>query len=120
MCTKWIDYQGKKILYQDFSHHGLLDTGKTKDEFVILQKFILAEPPGSVCLLADFRNGQILKELLDAMIQNGGQTREHIKKIAALGGAGPKRIMLDMVIRMTEQPITFFNDIESAQQWLIE
>jgi len=120
MCTKWIEYKGKKILYQDFTNYGLLESEKNKEEFNNMQRFILAEPPGSVRVLADFRNGQIMKELLDAMIQNSDQTRGHIKKIAALGGAGPKRIMLDMVAKMTRQPITFFDDLESAQQWLVE
>jgi hypothetical protein len=120
MCTKWIEYQGAKILYQNFTNHGLLGSEKNKEEFHTMQQVILAEPPGSVRVLADFRNGQIMKELLDAMIQNSDQTRGHIKKIAALGGAGPKRIMLNMVIKMTEQPITFFDDLETAQKWLIE
>ncbi len=120
MCTKWIEYHGEKILYQDFANYGLLDGEKSKEEFNIMQQFILTEPPGSVRVLADFRNGWIMKELLDAMIENGALTRAHIKKIAAVGGAGSKRVMLNMVTRMTEQSITFFDDPESAQQWLIE
>lgn len=120
MCTKWIEYQGQKILYQDFSHHGLLDTEKVKEEFTQMQHFILVEPPGSVRMLADFRSGQIMKELLDSMMESAELTQRHIKKIAAVGGDGPKRIMLDMVVRMTGQPITFFDDIETAQQWLAE
>ncbi len=120
MCTKWIEYKGQKILYQDFSHHGMLDIQKIKDEFAIMQQFILAEPPGSVRVLADFRNGQIMKDLLDEMIQHATSTQSHIRKIAAVGCTGSKRLMLDMVVRMTGQPMTFFNDPESAQQWLIE
>lgn len=120
MCTKWIEYKGEKILYQDFSHHGLLDSEKALEEFSIMQRLILAEPPDSVRVLADFRNGQITKDLLDIMAKNTALTRSHVKKTAALGAAGPKRILLEMIINITGQPITYFNDSETAQQWLVE
>lgn len=120
MCTKWIEYKGQKILYHDFFHHDMLDVQKIKDEYAIMRQFILTEPARSVRILADFRNGQIMKDLLDEMIQHAKSTQSHIQKIAAVGCTGSKRLMLDMVVRMTGQPMAFFNDPESAQQWLVE
>jgi len=81
---------------------------------------ILAQPPQSVRVLTNFNESFISKDLLEVLIDHSRLTRPHIKKFAALGVTGPKRIMAGMVERLSEQPIEFFEDEQQAQAWLIE
>jgi len=120
MCFKWIEYQGAQILYQDFSGGGMLNAAKYKEEFAALEDMILAQPPQSVRVLTNFNASVFSKDLLEVMVAHSRLTRPHIKKFAALGVTGPKRIMAGMVERLSGQPMALFEDEQQAQEWLTE
>jgi hypothetical protein len=119
MCTQWIDYKGEKILYQDFSKYRLLLNSGPEKDFIEIKEIVLTQPLDSVRVLADFRYAHIGQQLMEAIINSSNLTKSHTRKVAALGVSGPKRIMADMIVRLSGQPITFFEDPETAQEWLI-
>lgn len=42
------------------------------------------------------------------------------RKSAVLGVAGVKRQLAELLTRLAGQPLQYFDDIESAKNWLVE
>ncbi|MEW5940104.1 MAG: hypothetical protein AB1750_10605, partial [Chloroflexota bacterium] len=66
MRSKWIEYGGKKIFYQDFSNL-FYNYEAVKQELNEVQAIVKAEPPDSVLVLSDFQNTNIGGDLLPQM-----------------------------------------------------
>ena len=120
MRSKWITHHGKQIFWQDFSDHYLIDVDAVKEELAAVQQVVIAEPENSVLVLADFRNTQIGRGLMDLLVASSNVTKKHVRKTAVLGVVGTKRILGDMLTRLTGQLLTFFDDAERAKDWLAE
>ena len=120
MRSKWITYKDRQILYQDFSGHYLVDAMLVKEELAAVQQIVVQQPENSVLVISDFTNTQIGRGLMDMLIASSKATKSHIKKTAVLGVVGTKRILGDMLMRITGQQLTFFDDIEKAKDWLVE
>ena len=119
MRSNWIEHKGKRIFYQDFSKH-FYNSAAVKAELVEVQKVVLAEPLNSVLVLSDMRDTNIGSDLLPAMNAASSATKNHIRKTAVLGVAGMKRKLADLLTALTGQPLKYFDDIESAKDWLTE
>jgi len=119
MRSQWIEHKGKKIFYQDFSKH-FYNTAAVKTELVEVQKVVLAEPNNSVLVLSDMRDTNIGGDLLPAMNAASTATKNHVRKTAVLGVSGMKRKLADLLTALTGQPLQYFDDIESAKNWLVE
>ncbi len=120
MRSKWISHQGRQIFWQDFSNNGLLGTESVKQELQAVQEIVLQQPKNSVLVLADFRDTQIGKELLDMLVASSSMTKAHVKKTAVLGVVGAKRILADVLVKITGQALTIFDNIDSAKDWLVK
>ena len=120
MRSKWITHHDKRIFYQDFSGHYLTDIDALKEELTAVQAAVTQEPKGSVLVLADFRNTQIGRGLMDQLVSSSKLTKDYVRKTAVLGVVGPKRVLVDMLVRLTGQHLTLFDDPEIAKDWLIK
>lgn len=120
MRSKWVNYQGYPIFYQDFSGHDQFNPVAVLQELAEVQAVVLQQPPNSLLVLADFRNTQIGKELMDMLTESSRLTQSHIKKTAVLGVTGPKRILAAMLASLTGQRLTMFDQQSQALDWLIE
>jgi hypothetical protein len=120
MRSQWITHAGRQILMQDFANHYLNDTQAVKDELAAVQKIVIQQAENSVRVLADFRNTQINRELLDLLVESSDLTKTHVRKTAVLGVVGTKRIVAEMLMKFTGQPLTFFEDVEQAKDWLVK
>jgi hypothetical protein len=119
MRSDWIEYQGKKILYQDFSRN-FYNSAAVKAELAEVQKIVTAQPLNSVRVLSDFRDTNVGSDLLSAMNTASAATKVHVQKTAVLGVSGVKRKLADLLTALTGQPLKYFDDIESAKNWLAE
>ena len=119
MRSKWIEHNGKKIFYQDFSNW-LYRSDLVKKELEEVQAVVLAEPPNSALILSDFRNTNITSDLIPIMNAASSATKGHVKRTAVLGVTGIKRSLADMLIKITGQPLKYFDDELSAKKWLTE
>lgn len=119
MRSNWIEYKGKKILYQDFSKN-FYNSAAVKAELAEVQKVVLAQPSNSVRVLSDFRDTNVGSDLLSAMNTASAATKAHVNKTAVLGVIGVKRKLADLLTALTGQPLKYFDDIESAKDWLAE
>lgn len=120
MRSQWISHKGHQIFWQNFASYSLLDTDAVKEELHMVQEVVLKQPKHSVLVLADFRNTQIGKDLMDLMVDSSKLTKDYVKKTAVLGIYGTKRILADALVRFTGQSLTFFENAEKAKDWLVE
>jgi hypothetical protein len=119
MKSKWIEYNGKKILYQDFSNL-FFNTKAVKDELDQVEAIVLGEPENSVLVVSDFSNTEITNELMPILNEASKVTKSHVRKTAAIGVTGFKRTLGDLLSRITGQPLMYFTTETEAKEWLIK
>jgi hypothetical protein len=119
MRSKWVTHKDKQIFYQDFSGYNLLESDAAKAELCAVQEIVCSQPNNSVLVLSDFRETQIGKDLMDLMVASSRQMKLHVNKTALLGITGTKRILVDMLARLTDQQLTLFDTEEEAIEWLV-
>lgn len=118
MRSNWIDYNDKKIFYQDFSKL-FYNASAVKAELEEVQKVVMSQPKGSVLILTDMRDTNVGRELLPAMNAASAATKDYVKKTAVLGVTGVKRKLADLLSSLTGQPLKYFDNLETAKKWLI-
>ena len=119
MRSQWIEHKGEKIFYQDFSKL-FYNAAAVKAELEEVQKIVLAEPANSVLVLTDMRDTNIGSDVLPSMNAASNATKGHVRKTAVLGITGMKRKLADLLTALTGQPLQYFDDVESAKNWLVE
>lgn len=119
MSSTWIEHKGKKILYQDFSKN-FYNSAAVKTELEEVQKLVLAEPLNSVRVLSDFRDTNVGTDLMTALNTASAATKAHVNRTAVLGVVGMKRKLADLLTALTGQPLKYFDNIETARDWLAE
>ena len=119
MRSTWIEHNGKRIFYQDFSKH-FYNSAAVRTELEEVQKVVTAEPRDSVLVLSDFRDTNVGSDLLASMNAASAATKAHVRKTAVLGVTGMKRKLADLLTALTGQPLKYFDDIESAKSWLTQ
>ncbi|HSB01149.1 MAG TPA: hypothetical protein VLE49_10895 [Anaerolineales bacterium] len=119
MRSEWIEYKDKKIFYQDFSKN-FYNSAAVKTELAEVQEVVKSQPLNSALVLSDFRDTNIGSDLLSEMNAASAATKAHVHKTAVLGVSGVKRKLADLLIAITGQPLKYFDDVESAKNWLVE
>jgi hypothetical protein len=119
MKSHWIEYNGKKILYQDFSNL-FFNTKAVKEELEQVESIVLGEPENSVLVISNFENTEISSELMPILNEASKVTKSHVRKTATVGVTGFKRTLGDLLSRITGQPIMYFTNEAEAKKWLTE
>jgi hypothetical protein len=119
MRSKWIEYKGKKILYQDFSAL-FFNAEAVKNELAAVQEIVLKEPMNSVLVLSTFKDTQVGTNLMSILNEASAKTKDHVRKTAVCGVTGFKRTLGDMLVRMTGQQLKYFEHEEQAKDWLVQ
>jgi hypothetical protein len=118
MRSKWIEYKGKRIFYQDFSAL-FYNADAVKAELKAVEEVVMKEPVNSVLALSNFKDTQVGSNLMSALNEASAKTKDHIRKTAVLGVTGFKRTLGDMLTRLTGQPLKYFEFEEEAKDWLV-
>ena len=119
MRSTWIEHKGKKIFYQDFSKQ-FYNSAAVRAELEEVQKVVTSQPRDSVLILSDFRDTSVGSDLLSSMNAASAATKSYVRRTAVLGVTGMKRKLADLLIALTGQPLKYFDDIESAKDWLAQ
>jgi len=118
MRSQWIEHNGKKIFYQDFSKN-FYNSAAVKAELAEVQQVVMSQPMDSTLVLSDFRDTNVGSDLLSAMNSASAATKGHVHKTAVLGVSGMKRKLADLLTAITGQPLKYFDDLEAAKNWLV-
>lgn len=122
MKSKWITYKGKKIMLTDYSG---VKTDKTSIQALQMENdaadaVICEQLEGSVLCLVDIRDSVGSSDVVAIMKNSAKRTKPYIRKMAVVGVTGVKRILADAIIRFSGRDLVFFDDMQSAQEWLVK
>jgi hypothetical protein len=119
MRSKWIEYKGKKVFYQDFSNL-FFNSQAVEQELKEVQSVVIREPKDSVLVLSNFSDTDISVDMLPILDAASQMTKDHVHKTAVLGVSGIKRTLGDILSRLTGQPLMYFDTEEEAKEWLVK
>ena len=118
MRSKWIEYKGRNIFYQDFS--GLMyDANALKKELTQVQAEVVTHPKNSLLILSDFRDTNMSNEVMPLLNAASAITKDHVRRTAVLGVTGVKRTLADLLTRLTGQQLKYFDSEIAAKDWLV-
>ena len=119
MTTKWIEHQGKRILYIDYRGHKTdTEMFQTMDEEVKIE----AASPVKVLGLANFVGVNVTANYMARVNKTGVEVRnQKVQKMALLGVTGLKLILLQSYFRFTGATnMKTFDTEAAALAWLVE
>jgi hypothetical protein len=117
MKSKWIECNGKKILYQDFSNL-FFNTNAIREELEQVEAIVLGEPENSVLVISNFENTEITNTLMPILNETSKITKSHVHKTAVIGVTGFKHTLGDLLSRITGQSLMYFTSEMEAEEWL--
>lgn len=117
MKSKWIEFNGKQILYQDFSNY-FFNEKAVIDELKTVETLVMGQPDNSVLVISNFSNTEITANLMPILNESSSKTKAYIRKTAVLGITGVKRTLGDLLSRITGQSLMYFNTEAEAKEWL--
>jgi hypothetical protein len=117
MKSKWIEYNGKNILYQDFSNN-FFNEKAVAEELSQVQEIVMSQPENSVLVISNFSNTELTASLMPILNESSSKTKAYVRKTAVLGVSGIKRALGDLLSRITGQELMYFNSEAEAKEWL--
>jgi hypothetical protein len=116
--TSWIEYEGREILYVDYS--GLHDEELAKATFEV-NDFLKKLGKDEILILVDVRNSYAYEKLtVEAFKKNATIAKQYTKKTAIIGVTKTQEVILTVVNMFSGLGIKPFNNVEEAKDWLIE
>ena len=115
---KWMEYQGKKILYVDY--HGM----KPKEILPLMKETndAVAGSTGRVLILGNVEGAVVTREVMDYLKRSASMVLRHrAEKIAVVGAAGLMAVFFDsFVVALERDNARKFGTEEDALKWLTE
>jgi hypothetical protein len=120
MRSHWITHKGQKILYCDYTNYPESEFEKLKAELEEVEAVITREPKDSVLGLTDIRGSVATSEVIALFKGAASRTGPHIRMQAVVGVSGVKKVLFDVVVRLSGQNARTFDKVESAKEWLAQ
>jgi hypothetical protein len=107
------------MFYCNFAH---LSGTDFEAEITECECEILQQPPNSVLELTDLRGVTLTRHITDSMRKSAVRKKGFVMAEAVVVSqfTGAKRVLLEVISRISGQPFTVFENIESAQDWLAQ
>ena len=113
---KWITYKGKEILIDDYRNL----QGKDFPPLVnTILNLTLQTGKKDILLILDFRESYVNKETVEAFNAAANASKAMLKKTAVLGITGVKKVLLNVVNKVSKVDAKPFDSIEEAKEWLV-
>lgn len=119
MKSKWIEYEGRKILFADYAGFGE-DNENLQKEVDYITDICLQEPEKSILLLVDVRDSGGTNENVESMKRSALAVKPHVARTAVIGVNGYRRIFLKAVARFSGMELTPLDTLEEGRTWLVE
>lgn len=117
MKSKWIEHNGKKIFYQDYSNF-FFNEQAVKQELAEVRAIVMAEPEKSILVLSNMSNTEVTMNLMPILNEASKVTMPYVRKTAVLGVSGIKRTLGDLLSKITGQELMYFTNENEAKAWL--
>jgi hypothetical protein len=118
MRWKWMEHQGKRILYVDYR-------GMRPNEILPLMKETndaVAASPGKVLILGNVKSAVVTREVMDYLKRSASMVLRHrAEKIAVVGATGLMAVFFDsFVVALERDNARKFGTEDEALKWLGE
>ena len=111
----FIEYNGKKIFYVDYSD---LSADMLTSFIADVEKQITSQPKNSVLSLSNFENTRFNADTISKFKAMTDVTGEYVKASAVIGIKGLQKIAYDAVMRISKTMAPLFGSKEEAMNWL--
>ena len=115
---KWMEHQGKKILYVDY--RGM----KPREIMPVMKETndAVAASPGKVLILGHVKGAVVTREVMDYLKRSASMVLRHrAEKIAVVGATGLMAVFFDsFVVALERDSAKKFGTEEEALKWLAE
>jgi hypothetical protein len=118
MRSAWLTHKGHKYFYCNYSY---LTVAVLESEMREVDEYIGGQPENSVVILTDVRGLVGTPQVFNMFRQSTIHTKKYICRSAVLGigFSGPKKVLFDLVMRISGQNVVVFDDEEAAKDWLV-
>lgn len=113
-----IQYQGKDIVYVDYSN--VEDIEALKERVRRVEELERGTGRNDILELIDITGSYADTEMLEVLKQSARGSTDMIKKSAVIGVTGVKRILLALVNKFSGQSIEPKDTKEEALEWLVK
>ena len=112
---KWINYKGKEILLDDYTNL----QGDYVEIIEALTNHLINSGKKEILLLIDLNNSYTNKAVVNAFTEAGKRVRPVVKRTAVLGITGVKKVLLNVVNKLSSIDANPFSTEEDAKDWLV-
>ena len=116
--TNFINFQGKKIFYMDFSNL------KTREEIKKVMDasiaFIRSQPTHSVIALTNLENMFFNNDIRNDFQEFLKGNKPYIKTSAVFGMSGLARFLFNSLMKITGREVRSFENMSEAQDFLVK
>ena len=116
--VRWIQYKGKRILYEDFS--GLQDAEDIYEVTDTSTALICKEPESSVLLITDVTDAHCNPYVVNRLKENTKLTTPYMKAYVIVGVKGLALVVLQSVKVFTGLDVKTCDTIEEGKEWLVQ
>ena len=113
--VKWINYKGKEILLDDYTNL----QGDYVEIIEALTNHLINSGKKEILLLIDLNNSYTNKAVVNAFTEAGKRVRPVVKRTAVLGITGVKKVLLNVVNKLSSIDANPFSTEEDAKDWLV-
>jgi hypothetical protein len=114
--VRFVDYQGTKILLEDFSNI------RDEAEFMALlekaEQVVQNQPPKSVLVIIDLTNTYFNTRISQASKEAANRNTPYIKASTTVGVSGLMGVMVKAVSAFARRELVTFDTREQAMEWL--
>jgi hypothetical protein len=115
--VRFIEYQGKQVLFLDLTDCTPEDVFEAMDE---CQQIVTAQPPHSVLTLSDYTGGQFTREAVRRMKEVAAYDRPHVKRAAVVGLESMPVALFRGIMDFSARRFPSFKTREDALDWLVQ
>jgi hypothetical protein len=123
MKSKWIQNQGKRILHIDLSnfHTDVRGFEEELDMAVsTIGQELYEQPLHSTLVLVDLTHTHMTETANRLLSERIADTKKYVSKTAVVGMTGIRGIFLDYFARLAGSETVGFEDVASAERWLLK
>ena len=123
MKSKWVEAQGKRILYIDlsnFQNNSLAMEKELVETVSTIGQEMYTQPLHSVLVLVDLTNTHLSQQTNNLISERIQDTKKYVARTAVVGMTGIRGIFLDYFARLAGSETVGFETPEAAQAWLLK
>jgi hypothetical protein len=123
MKSKWIEHQGRRILYMDlsgFKENLIAFEAELNEAVTTVGQEMYQQPLNSVLVLVDLRNTTMTQKVQTMLSDRITDTRKYVLRTAVIGMTGIRRVFLDFFSRLAASDTGSFDEPEAGKNWLVK